>query len=71
MNPILPKTPAQERAEQLVKQALLLIAKARMELTIWEFERYVAANQNELGGNGYLASIGQAIVSATAKPTTS
>lgn len=59
------RTAATERAEREIRQAFRLIGDARADLTIWEFEEFIRSNLADLGGRGYVASIGQAILHAT------
>ena len=49
-------------SEQQVKDAMRLIIEARRDMTIWEFECFIRDNARDLGGHGFLCSIGQAIL---------
>lgn len=57
-----------EKAADHIKSAFRSFAEARRHLTIWEFQDHIAKNISELGGHGFIASMGEAITAATAKP---
>ena len=50
--------------DQHIRQAIGHISEARKHLTIWEFEKFIRDHVRELGGHGFLCSIGEAILRA-------
>lgn len=54
-----------ESVEQ-IKEAFRLFGQARRHLTIFEFQDAIANRLTELGSQGFVASIGAAIVAASA-----
>lgn len=50
------------KPDECIQQAIELIVEARRHLTIGEFEKYIKGHIRELGGSGFLCSIGQAIL---------
>lgn len=49
-----------------IKEAFRRFTEARRHLTIWEFQDFIAKHLNDLGSQGFVASIGEAIVAAAA-----
>lgn len=47
-----------------IKEAFRLFGEARRHLTIWEFQDSIGKRLTELGSQGFVASIGAAIVAA-------
>lgn len=58
------RTAATDLGEQKVKQAFRMMVEASTDLTIWEFEEFIRSNLSDLGGRGFVASIGKAIQDA-------
>lgn len=56
------------KADEYIKSAFRCFVAARCHLTIGEFQKAVADQLKELGGQGFVASVGTAIVAA-AEPT--
>ncbi len=54
----------EEDAELKVKQAIKLLGEAREYLTAWAIEECIRENITELGGHGFINSIGSAMVKA-------
>ncbi len=50
------------RPGQHIKDAMRSIGEARRDLTLEEFEHFIRNNTTELGGRGFLCSIGKAIL---------
>lgn len=50
------------QATDRLRAAFGLISDVRQTLTIWEFRDAIATNLSDLGGQGFVASIGEAIV---------
>ena len=48
--------------DQNIRDAIRLIGEARRSLTLMEFQHFIRNNVKELGGHGFLCSIGQAIL---------
>jgi hypothetical protein len=59
---MIPITPEQAARIDAVFDALVDI---RRDVTLYAFQEYVRANHARNGGNGFLASIGNALVEAT------
>lgn len=51
-------------AVELIKSGFRCFIEARRHLTIWEFREAVAGHLTELGGQGFVSSIGTAITEA-------
>ena len=61
-------TPAQqERAFERLKDAFADFIEIRKNLTIWEFEVMVRMHLQTLGGEGFVASMGEAISAAATR----
>ncbi len=54
-----------KEAEEFIKAGFRCFTEARRHLTIWEFREATARLLTELGGRGYVASVGAAIVEAS------
>lgn len=52
------------QAHKQIAEAFNLITESRKHLTIWEFENHIRASSTELGGKGFIESIGKAIARA-------
>jgi hypothetical protein len=52
------------KAKAQIKAAFHSFTEARMTLTIGEFQDHIAKNLTELGSQGFVASIGNAIAAA-------
>jgi hypothetical protein len=62
------KTMAEQRQEAAdqIAAAFRSFGEARRHLTIWEFQEHVAKHLVQLGGQGFVASIGNVIVAGAA-----
>lgn len=61
MQPSWFRTDRHIKAEEQVRGAIRIIADARTVLTIWELEEFIRENVDDLGGRGFVGSIGKAM----------
>jgi hypothetical protein len=58
------RTNRHQEAEDKVREAIRLIVEARTVLTLGEFHNFIRGNVRALGGQGFLASMGKALLDA-------
>lgn len=58
------RTDRHQEAEDKVREAVRLIIEARTVLTLGEFHEFIRGNVRAFGGQGFLASMGKALLDA-------
>jgi hypothetical protein len=64
---LVPEAEMEPSPETLVRNAFRAIADARREMTLYQFTVYVHEHLYDLGGSGFVKSIGMAVVDAVEK----